>query len=1008
MYSGIDHHSRRYGYLGYGREAMHGYPQPPQPQYANTLTRHAPQHADWAESRPGRTPCKKDWWLHVLSDMRVVDSPRGINLDVEDEQADVMVELKRTALKDQTELSGEASTTAPDVRGASASSELMSDAQWLSETSVSTTCTAGAEGEVLWEKAGLTCRQKANPHERCDRQPQSPPPAQASLNATIQPGRHFYGVNYKTALNSEDESRSSSCSAARATLDSTSHKASSCRNQHPLEDNGAITRSLHDQPDDQPDNGPAWPGAHLDDSRILRRPPPNAAESEEDPDGEHTRKKEQCNADGRDGARSATRMQPVLRRYPNTHRYSIYDSQVLQSLPEATPEPGGPRPRPDNSDPYMIISEHTHGHVETDDTEDNHSDEDSVDGSSVSSPSSSSDTDDYYDSDGSETYDESEYSKTPPKWQSTLDYSALNEGAAARYSGSLPGAAIPGRCLHPEASTSLMPSVGLFIRSPAHPLRTTAANGDIRDNAKSLSSLDHCVAHAASATTALPVNENVTTPRNSVIVPTGVEDASRHSDAVDTLCITASAPVHAAHTAPVGAAYKMCSRRPSKQPGTATATVPLEAAKDTGPTPTQTRQTVSEQISKSHPVETPERSSGTRHIKSFSNTAVTTLSRSPCVSERQHCGSGDAVPVLHSTKLASEDPYSSQAATPTPTGERASSVSPCHPHPPSISKEKWATAKTQPQREGAMSTTPAIVVDVDVKMNAATDDKPIKAKELQAQSLPVTRNTLHTLTKPQGSVPASMSHGKKPRLFRHIHSTPHSKPCDTASGVDQANTPATSVTSHPSTESSQSPSARVASVTRPTEAGRSILANGGGEAWGVAAAAAVSTLKSVVQPHSSPFQNPTASNPISPSLAGGAPVLSEKPTLAAGTALPPAVNKTKVPAGPQSVENTTAETASTRPNGVATSAISSGGSRLGSAARLPQVPQKASAKPSLNTATTSTASKSTAGNKKLNTTTGASEKHDGVMAAPKTPLSRTAELACGPPATAGAVNHLGT
>ncbi|KPA75278.1 hypothetical protein ABB37_08579 [Leptomonas pyrrhocoris] len=50
----------------------------------------------WAESRPGRTPCKDDWWSHVKDEMQRIESPRGIDLEKEDEHANVMEELQRT------------------------------------------------------------------------------------------------------------------------------------------------------------------------------------------------------------------------------------------------------------------------------------------------------------------------------------------------------------------------------------------------------------------------------------------------------------------------------------------------------------------------------------------------------------------------------------------------------------------------------------------------------------------------------------------------------------------------------------------------------------------------------------------------------------------------------------------------------------------------------------------------------------------------------------------------
>jgi hypothetical protein len=55
-----------------------------------------PQRPGWAESRPGRTPCKDDWWSHVKEDMQRIVSPKGIDLEKEDEHANVMEELQRT------------------------------------------------------------------------------------------------------------------------------------------------------------------------------------------------------------------------------------------------------------------------------------------------------------------------------------------------------------------------------------------------------------------------------------------------------------------------------------------------------------------------------------------------------------------------------------------------------------------------------------------------------------------------------------------------------------------------------------------------------------------------------------------------------------------------------------------------------------------------------------------------------------------------------------------------
>ena len=111
MHLVLDHNSNMQGMVYPNFMAQHftpqmGYPMWQQQQpygqfnapmcWPNNNNNLQPQRPGWAESRPGRTPCKDDWWSHVKDEMQFIDSPIGIDLEKEDEHANVLEELKRT------------------------------------------------------------------------------------------------------------------------------------------------------------------------------------------------------------------------------------------------------------------------------------------------------------------------------------------------------------------------------------------------------------------------------------------------------------------------------------------------------------------------------------------------------------------------------------------------------------------------------------------------------------------------------------------------------------------------------------------------------------------------------------------------------------------------------------------------------------------------------------------------------------------------------------------------
>ncbi|CAG9573177.1 hypothetical protein LMJF_20_1060 [Leishmania major strain Friedlin] len=697
-------------YFGHDGDGMHQYHQH-QRQFRreNNVNPTVPQQEGLAESRPGRTPCSSSWWSSVLPHMRLVDSPCGIDLDVEDENANVMEELRKTGSKAGTGMSNDTEVAAPAFVGAFESAKGAGELPQLIPTLalvLSPAVAAGREERKSAERDGMqvTNLYQSNAHPQ-----QHPGQSQASLQSRTdgvppprqqKPQQHLSG-DYSAVAGSLDQQAIGDAEGKEG-----EHGA------------GKQSRSAQPRSADSEDSAGGMAGAQP----ALRK----------------------CQSEGEPRTGSAQQDQgTVALRLIHTPRCTIGEHQEPPTLPQAASDSAHDFPRGGARYSYMG------GHNEADEEEDkddggcNNSDEYSGDSDSDGSGGSSSSSFDS-DSEGSDTDDEAECStmrhnsQSAFGGQSTLEYSTFH-----------------------GASTSNLPSDAPLIGALGQPHHTTAPNAGIRGVAMSSFSLCHSVIHTPPANAVFAGN-SATVHNNSTSTATGTEDSDKHGYETGILMTAETVLKHTNRTGPVGAgaAEGVPSPRTGTPPSTATTltatkAVPPAATKRKEDAPALPRQVVRRRKSVSSSVKTLAARSGTSATNDASKTAAAPLPGVHPSSKPERLKSGAATAELQPMKGASKSPDSSKAVSSTGKDENPL------PTPSNIK----CTASVKNKKTAKVATTASERATASV-----TTTTPIAVQAPQAPPLPTT-GTQHVLSKPMNSlrsVQGLSSHGKQraapPRL----------------------------------------------------------------------------------------------------------------------------------------------------------------------------------------------------------------------------------------------------
>ncbi|CBZ33743.1 hypothetical protein, unknown function [Leishmania donovani] len=918
MYPGVESHMQNGNfmmqqrhYFVHGGDGMRQYHQH-QRQFGrdDNVSPNVPQREGLAESRPGRTPCNSSWWSYVLSHMRLVDSPRGIDLDVEDENANVMEELRQTGSKAWTGVSNGTEAAAPAFVGAFESAEGAGKVPELIPTptlALSPAVAAGGEERKSAEGDGM---QVSNPYQSNAHPQQHPGQAQASLQ-----------------------------SRTNGVLPPRQQKPQ----QHLSGDHSAVAGSLGQQAVDDAEGEEGEHGA----GKQSQSAQPRSADSEDSAGGmagaQPALRKCQPESDSRAGGAQQEQGTVALRPM-HTPRSGIGEHQEPQAAFESA------------HDFFCRGNRYSYmgGHNEADEDEDkddggcNSSDEYSGDSDSDGSGGSSS-SGFGSDSERSDTDDEAEYSAMKRNsqsafgGQSSLEYSTFHDAlaadacnaispsanhAAGRHSiGGFLGAGVSGRFPYAEASTSNLPSDAPLIGALGQPHHTTATNASIRDVAMTSFSLCHSVTHAPPANAVFAAGSSATVQSNSAAAAAGMEDSDRHGYETGILMTAETVLEHTNRTGPVGAgaAEGVPSPRTSTPPSTATTltgtkVIPPAATKKKEEAPALPRQVARRRTSVSHSMETLAARSGTSANKDSSKTAATPLPGVHHSSKPERLKSGAATAELQPRKRTSKSYDSRKAASSTDKDESPLPVPSNLQRTASVKNKK--TARVAPPATGVALATATKGDAAHGMANAATattaseraaatvaTTTPTAFKAPQAPLLPTT-STQHVLGKLANSLrsaQAPKSHGKQKAAPPRI---------------DKVKAAAMAVTNQPSAKSHQTPSAATSTVAPYFATGPPLPANAGSAAWATAAAASVAEPKPVAQPPAALLRR----SPASSYPAGGAPVPEASPTPAVAARSLSAVSG-KVPAGSESI-TATEKTASASPFDGTLSGIGSRGDRL--------------------------------------------------------------------------------
>ncbi|CAJ1024455.1 hypothetical protein Q4I30_003544 [Leishmania utingensis] len=926
--------AQQYRYFGHGGDGVHEYQQRQQLGPGNNVNLTSPQRPEWAESRPGRTPCKKSWWSHVVSQIRFVDSPRGIDLDVEDEHANVPEELKQIGSKAATRMDKEAEAAAPCFVGTFENPKGSDEVPGFAPAPVLVSGPAAAAGGWQQKGAGVPFLGMANPRPPYAQQQQQPAQAQASPRSRTngvppqrqqQLQRHLCRVNHDPASKGKGNSHSANGAGSRATSESSLPEATGRPEGDLLGDTGTIEGKLCRQAVDNAEGKEREKAAR----KQLQSVQPH---SKDKPGGvkgmQPTMHKRQSENESSAGGAQQEQGKGTSKSI-NSHHCGIVEHQGSPKLSQAARKPTRRRYRPHNNYFDMRRPNDVNGNDGKENGGDNSDEYSSGSGSggscSSSSPGSDSDDDDDDDGDsdssysgGSDTDDEAEYStmrrnsQSGIGGQSTLEYSAFHDAlgaharnfitssenhSAGRHSiGGLLGAGVGGRFLYPEASASNVPGDGLLVSTLGHPQQATMPDAGVRYNVLGSFSLARCMAHALSANAVSTPSNSVTMPSNSATMATDLDDLDKQGYEIGTLTVEDTVLKQANQTPPVGTTGGTFSRRTSIQPRTATTRTPTKStppasARKEEKSPTRPRQVVGVHKPMPHPLVVPGTSSGTGATKAVSKTAETSLPKVRSGTEREHLKGSDALAKRCVTKRVSKDSGSSTVVSLKCKGESTLPVPSDRQRTASATKDRKSEKVASPVTRVVLATA-AKEASAHVKTNAATTTAAPKGATATvipttlaetnprpAPPLPLISSTQHGSSVPTnslGPVQALKSHGKQGV---------------TPPNIDKTKAAATVVTSQSSVESHQPSSEKTPIVAPHFATNQTLPTNAGGAVWVAAAAAAVAGLKPAAQLSPSSLHRPTAS----PSLGGRAPV--RPAAQAPAVATPPLPTATsKIPA----------------------------------------------------------------------------------------------------------------
>ncbi|CBZ26674.1 hypothetical protein, unknown function [Leishmania mexicana MHOM/GT/2001/U1103] len=841
-------------YFAHGGDGMHHYHQY-QRQFGrdNNVSPNVPQRDDFAESRPGRTPCKNNWWSYVLSHMRPVDSPRGIDLDAEDENANVMEELRQTGSKAGTGMSNDTEAAAPAFVGAFESAKGPGEVPDFVPTSVLVFSPAVADSGEERKSAERDCMQVSNPYKSNVHPQQQPRQAQASLPS---------GKNAVTPPRQQKPQ------------------------QHLSSDNNAIAGSLYQQAidDAEGEEGEQLVGKQSQSAQ------PRSANSKDSAGGmagvQPALRKCQSESEFRAGGvqqeQGSVALKPI-----HTPHCSIEEHNAPPTRPQAASESVCDFPRRGNRYSYRGNHKEADEEGDKDDGGCNNSDEYSGNSDSDGSGGSSSSGFDS-NSEGSDTDDEAEYSAMRRNSQSafgghsTLEYSTLHDTSAAHARNAIPpsanhaaghhsiggllGAGVSSRFPFPETSTSNLPSDAPLISAPGQPPDTAATNAGIRDVAMSSFSLYHSVTHAPPANAVFAAGNSTTVQSNSTTTATGMEDSDKHGYEMGILMVAETVLDHTNRTAPVGAnaAEGVPAPRASTQPSTATIPTATKAVSPAAiekkkEAPALPRQAARRRKSASHSVEALATRSGTSAIKDASKTASAPLPGVRHSSKPERLKNGAATAEVQPMKHASKGPGSSKAASSMDKDE--------NPLPEPSNLQRATSVKDNKAVKVALPDTGVTLPKASERATVtATTTTPTAVKAPKAPPFPMA-STQHPLSKPTNSV--------RPVQAQKSHSKQKAAP----PRLENVKAAAMTVTNHPSAKSHQPPSAATSTVAPYFATAQPLPTNASSAAWAAAAAAAVAEPKPVARPSSTLLRR----SPTSSSLAAGAPTpaASLAPVLAA-------------------------------------------------------------------------------------------------------------------------------
>ncbi|KAG5480747.1 hypothetical protein CUR178_05882 [Leishmania enriettii] len=954
MFSGVDHSMRNgnftmqpYRFFGHCRGGM--YPLQQQQQrfgHDSNANPNPPQRPGWAESRPGRTPCEKNWWSHVVSEMRVVDSPRGLDLDVEDEHANVMEELRKSGSKAGTGTDKEVQVASPGFPDVFESPKGAGEALGLASTPVPDRNPAAVADGYPQESTEAACR-AANPHPLCILQQMQastpsggsevPPPReqqqQPPLDVKAHPQRHLCNGSVVTASRDVNSSQFAEGIGSRAAA-SSSPEAASRRDGQLSSDGHAIARSLSRQ--------------LLDGTK---------GEQGEEEESNKRRSAGSCSMHSKDGTGAVTGMPSTLRKVHSESEPHAEGKQQEQrkavlrcvNTPcggigerQGLPKPqwaSRKLPRHGNSFSYRGIPDGLDGDDTKDVAWDSASDQYSGSDGSDGSLSSVSDNDD---SDGSGSDDEAEYSairrssQSGIGGQSTLEYSAfhdvplaharhyivplVNHAVGHHSTGSFLGAGKADQSLYLGASASNAPIDVPLISVLSQPQKTASANASARNDVVSFP-LDLGEAYALSAK-ATTVSGSVAVPGNSITTTAAIACFDRSGDEMSTVVMAKVVPEHAGWTTPVGTAEGALSGRMCTVP-TATKALPTAAAKRSEEAPMLPRQVADARKSTVLSAGAPRGSSSANGANAASKAAVTRLPGVCRGSQRERLKSGDAAAGRRLAKRVLRDLDSSHVASSTHKGESSLSEP--------LDTRRTAASTAERTTPPATGVAPAIAARgaaarTTTSEGATPTVTASTPAEVKAPRLPIIRSTQLVPSAPvnsPGSVQVQKSHGKRPSPFQHMCSAAQCAPGVAPPRLYTDKASATVVQSQSSTESRPPLSVTSSTVSTHPANDPSPSTNACGSASAATAAAAVTELKPVAQSSLSP--------------ASGVPAHAADLTLT--------VAGKKAAAGPSSITATETVASTTPSDGVLWALRSSGDRPHQAAAPSPGNGLSASSKP---------------------------------------------------------------